>query len=263
MSWFILFCIVGLVACVYTFFYEPEMITVKHYKIKDAELKGLKIVFVSDFHLKKYQTKRFKKIINLINEQNADIVLSGGDYVALHNIDKTLSVETIAEGLSKIKSKYGFYTVLGNHDAGKAETDILKAFEKYSIKTLINNNVIVNIGSENLYIAGVRDIQTGRPNIFKALANTGNPVIFLTHNPDIYTVIPNNVNLILAGHTHGGQVRLPFLGGIIVPSKYKNKYALGLIEEDNKKMLVTKGIGTSVLNVRFNCKPEIVVIDFE
>ena len=85
----------------------------------------------------------------------------------------------------------------------------------------------------------------------------------LTHSPDIFPKVPKEVNLTLSGHVHGGQVRLPLLGAIIVPSKYGDKYSYGLIEEDNKKMIVTSGIGTSILNVRFNCKPEIVVIEFE
>lgn len=72
-----------------------------------------------------------------------------------------------------------------------------------------------------------------------------------------------NVDLILAGHTHGGQVNLPFVGELIVPSGYGKKYAKGLIEENGKTMFLTKGIGTSILPVRFNCLPEIIVINFD
>ena len=74
--------------------------------------------------------------------------------------------------------------------------------------------------------------------------------------------MPEWTNITLAGHLHGGQIRLPFWGAIIVPSKYGNKYSQGFIEENNKKMIVTKGVGNSILNIRFNCTPEIVVIKF-
>lgn len=79
----------------------------------------------------------------------------------------------------------------------------------------------------------------------------------------MFPKVPSDINLTLSGHVHGGQVRLPLLGAHIVPSDYGDKYSLGLIEEEGKKMIVTKGIGNSILNVRFNCVPEIVVVEFE
>ena len=78
----------------------------------------------------------------------------------------------------------------------------------------------------------------------------------------MFPQIPDNIFLTLAGHTHGGQIRLPFIGALIIPSEYGEKYAKGLIKENNKTMIVTKGIGTSILPLRFNCPPEIVVIEF-
>ena len=128
---------------------------------------------------------------------------------------------------------------------------------------MANSNVEVNAGGKEIYIAGVEDKATRTPEIYKALDGAKNPVILLTHSPDIFPKVPKEVNLTLSGHVHGGQVRLPLLGAIIVPSKYGDKYSYGLIKEDNKKMIVTSGIGTSILNVRFNCIPEIVVIEFE
>jgi len=103
---------------------------------------------------------------------------------------------------------------------------------------------------------------TASPNIYEALENTKSPTILLTHTPDIFPKVPSDVNLTLAGHTHGGQVRLPLLGALIVPSDYGNKYSSGLIEEKGKKMIVTNGIGVSILPIRFNCPPEIVVLEF-
>ena len=85
----------------------------------------------------------------------------------------------------------------------------------------------------------------------------------LTHTPDMFPKVPDDVNLTLAGHTHGGQIRIPFLGPIFTASIHRDKYSKGFIEENEKKMIVTTGIGVSILPIRFNCPPEIVVIEFE
>ena len=257
----ILFLIIT--AGIYSFFIEPNLLIVKHYIVHDEQLKGIKIVFAGDFHIKTYQKKRLDRVVSLINEQNADLVLSAGDYVSGHKLKSTLPVEKIAEGISKIKSKYGFYTVLGNHDSYIGHGSIISALKKYSINVLDNNSTSVNINGKTIYIAGIEDLLTKAPDIPKALKDTKNPVILLSHHPDMFTMIPETVNLTLAGHVHGGQVRLPFIGAIIIPSQYGNRYSMGYIEENGKKMIVTKGIGTSMLNIRFNCIPEIVVIDFE
>lgn len=248
---------------IYSFFIEPDKLNVKHYKINDEALKGIKILFVSDFHIKPNQEKRLNKVVNIINAQQPDIILSGGDFVYGHNEKMTMPISDIVEQLKNVKTKYGFYTVLGNHDWWVNGENITEVLTANGIKVLANNNLRINLKGRNIYIAGVEDKTTRTPDIYKALNGTENPVILLSHSPDVFPKVPEKVNLTLAGHLHGGQVRLPLLGAIIVPSSYGNKYSQGLIEENGKKMLVTKGIGNSILPVRFNCTPEIVVIEFE
>ena len=105
-------------------------------------------------------------------------------------------------------------------------------------------------------------MQTGTPDIKKALIGTNNkPTILLTHTPDIMPEVPYSVNLTLAGHLHGGQIRTH--RAIIVPSKFGTKYANGFLNDNGKKKLTKKGLGTSILPIRFNCFPEIVIIDFK
>lgn len=241
---------------------EPRMLTVRHYHIKNSELKGIKIVFVSDFHVLKNQEKRLDKIIEKINTQKPDIVLLGGDYIKADYPEKSMDIKTIAKHLSQIKPKYTTLAVLGNHDYLYGMNRVKYELEKNNIKVLMNENVPFTIGQKTLYIAGIEDFWEGHPNINKSLKSTKEPVILLSHNPDVFPQIPPEVDLTLSGHTHGGQVVLPIFGAPIVPSDYGNKYAQGFVTENNKKMIVTKGLGTSILPIRLNCLPEIIVIDF-
>jgi hypothetical protein len=96
-----------------------------------------------------------------------------------------------------------------------------------------------------------------------ALANVVDsaPVVVITHNPDIFPLIPNRVCLTLAGHTHGGQVAIPFVGRLIVPSQYGQRYAIGHIREGGRDLFVTSGVGTSIIPIRFRVPPETVFLE--
>lgn len=254
--------IIILLLC-YSTFIEPNKIKITKYHIENTKLKGLKIGFISDFHLKSNHQKRLKKIIKLLKEQNPDIILSTGDFMYNHKTKGSMKIETIAEELSKIIPQYGFYTVLGNHDWLADGIHITKMLQEKNINVLDNSNIRISLNTgESLYIAGVEDYQTKSPNINNALQNTNKSTILLTHNPDIFPQLTKKITLTLAGHTHGGQVRLPFIGAVIVPSKFRSKYAKGVIKENGNIMIVTQGLGNSILPFRFNCSPEIVLIEF-
>lgn len=259
-----LILIIGLVLLfIWSFFIEPNKLVVTKYLISDNDLKGIKVVFVSDFHINPYQNKRLKKVIALVNAQNPDIVLSGGDFISGHLASMTMPIGDIAKELQNINAKYGFYTAIGNHDKYLGEDYAIKELRKNKINVLYNSNTKVNIKGKDVYIAGIEFKPNNTVPIVEALKNTKAPVIMLTHSPDEIKKIPDSVNLILAGHTHGGQVVLPFVGALFTASDYKDKYIYGFIEEENKKMIVTNGIGVSILPFRFNCVPEIVVIEFK
>lgn len=260
---FILLSILFIIFAYYAYSIEPAKLNITEYKIKDEELKGIKAVFLSDFHLRPYQKDRLEKIEAIVNNENADIVFSAGDFVAGHTKNVTMQIEEIAEGLGKIKAKHGFYTVLGNHDSWYDKERIKTSLENNGIKVLENENVLTDIGDKTVYIAGVKDMQTDKPDIEKALLNTKSPIILLSHTPDLFPKVPETVNLTLAGHTHGGQVRLPLIGPVFTASKYFNRYAQGFVIENNKKIIISKGIGVSIIPIRFNCIPEIVIIEFE
>lgn len=266
-----LFLVIILLLLIWSNFIEPNLLVINHQTFKIKGLEGLKIVFVGDFHVKPYQKNRLKYVVKQINAQHPDLILSAGDFVSGHHPKQSLPIEEIAKELANLKSKYGFYTVLGNHDWWQGGEKIQKVLEKNGIIVLGNENRKLNINGKTLYITGVEDMGTRQVDLVKALKNVNRPTILLTHTPDSFPFVTDianfkitgKVDLTLAGHTHGGQVNLPFIGALIVPSSYGKKYAKGLVNENDKKIFITKGIGTSILPVRFNCVPEIVVIDFK
>lgn len=278
----ILFLIPIIILISYSYFIEPRKLEVNKYIVKNAQVKGIKIVFASDFHIKPYQKKRLENIVRIINNENPDLVLATGDYVCGHTKHSTMPIEGIAKILGNVKTKYGFYTTLGNHDGWYGKEEITNALEKNGIKVLSNTNVLINTDNQKFYIAGVEDLMTGNPNIYKSVKGINineNLVIMLTHTPDMFPKVPKAIKLTFAGHTHGGQIRIPLIGPIFTASKYYNKNSQGWIQEVNsqvikpdltepidlkqKTLFVTRGIGLSILPFRFNCIPEINIIEFE
>ena len=256
---FAIFSII-LILFIWSVFVEPNVLRIRKYQIANRDLRGLRVVFAADFHYKPYEKWRLERDVKAINSQNADIVLLGGDYVNGHKKGFTLPIEEISAEFSKIKSKYGVYAVLGNHDGWHDKDGITKSLEANGIKVLENSAVRIE-APKPFYIAGVEDMQTGNADIQEALAGTDRSVILLSHTPDIIESVPYGVKLVLAGHLHGGQVRLPLHGPLVVPSKFGTKYASGFFDENGKKLIVTKGLGTSILPLRFHCMPEIIVIE--
>lgn len=245
--------IVLLILFIWGFFIEPELLTVKRYK--SDKFGGKKIVFVSDFHIGKYDTLRLKRIVKTINRLEPDLVLSGGDFVKGHSGRYTMPIEKIAEHLAQINAP--IVTVLGNHDINYDKYTVKSTLEKYGITVLDNSGTNI----DGVAISGVGDKRVNFSQIKLVLENAEKTNILLSHTPDIYYDVDEDVDLILAGHVHGGQVRVPFLGALICPSKFGTKFSCGDFHETNNRMIVTRGLGTSLLNVRFCDIPEIVVIE--
>lgn len=265
-----IFLLIIVLLAVWAFFIEPNLLIVNNIDMNIKDLKGLKVVFVGDFHIKPYQKRRLIRIVKEINKQHPDLILCAGDFVSGHKPKQSMPIEDIAKELSVLKPKYGFYAVLGNHDWWQGGEKITNVLRQNGVIVLGNENRVIDINGKKLYIAGSEDISMRSVDLAKSLENVSSPTILLTHSPDIFPFIAKrtnfdltkNVDLTLAGHLHGGQVSIPFVGPVVIPSNYGNKYARGLIMENGKSMFVTKGIGTSIFNVRFNCVPEIVVINF-
>jgi len=258
---------------IWAIFIEPNMLLINRIKLDlpnwPKNKKNFKVLFISDLHTGSpfNNIDKLKRIVKLSNKENPDIVLLGGDYVIYGVIGgKFIPTEIVAKILSKINSKHGFITVLGNHDWWKDGDKSRKSLEKYGFIVLENESInIANKNERPIWIAGLADSTERVVDIGKTLKQVkfGEPVIMLTHEPDIFPQIPDAVSLTLAGHTHGGQVRLPFIGSIFTASIYGDKYAKGYIVENGKRLFVTTGVGTSILPIRFLCPPEIVILEIK
>lgn len=169
--------------------------------------------------------------------------------------------EPIAEVLSKLKAPLGVFAVLGNHDWWRDGTGMWKALESKGIVVLENNAVLIErSGEKPFWIGGLADDTTRTPDISKTLnkITTDDPVIMLSHDPAPFLEMPERPVVTLAGHTHGGQVAIPVIGPLVIPGRAPIRYAYGHIIEDSKDLIVSSGIGTSILPVRFNQRPELI-----
>ena len=241
-------------------FIEPSSLEVKKYVIEDIQLQGIKVAFLSDFHLKRRDYKRLDKIVKLTNSQKPNIVILGGDFAVGRNINKTMDPEIMASKLSLLNAQK--YAVLGEHDWWSDGKKISAALRRNGIRVLENSSARISIRGRYIDIVGIADLTTQKANIGQAYRRSGTPRIAITHNPDIYYDIVEKTNLILAGHTHGGQFVIPFTKPIFVSSRYGSKLASGLVKETRNKMIVSKGLGVTGVPFRLNCKPEITIVEF-
>jgi predicted MPP superfamily phosphohydrolase len=253
---------------IWAFGIEPSLIRVKEYRLEvrnwPAALAGYKIAFITDPHVggPHIGLRQVEKIVERTNALRPDLTLLGGDYVIRIIGGHDVAPEDIAAGFAKLSARHGVFGVLGNHDWWMKPDRIQSAFEKNGIPMLENKALQIPAKGDGFWLVGVSDFAEQKHDITKAFAPvTGRqPVILLTHSPDVFPELPLRAVLTLAGHTHGGQVYVPFLGRPVIPSIYGQLYAMGIIHENGKQLFVSPGIGTSILPVRFLTMPEISVL---
>jgi uncharacterized protein len=249
----------------YGFVIEPMRLVERKTEIAlqacPEQLRGMRLTVFSDLHVgpPHITLSRLRGIVETANATEADLILMPGDFVDTPLRWRMAAPEEIAAELKKLKAKAGVFAVLGNHDWWIDAPRVRRAFEKEGIRVLDNQAVKIENGGKKFWLAGFADAWAGHPNIEGTLKQITDdaPVIAFTHNPQIFPSIPARVALTIAGHTHGGQIWLPFIGRPVISDW---PYHIGHIVEDGRHLFVTPGIGTSICPVRLGVPPEISIL---
>jgi predicted MPP superfamily phosphohydrolase len=256
---------------------EPFWIQVRHIAMHlpglPQEFENFTIAQFSDLHAGAYtRIEDVRHCVAMTNALGADAIVLTGDFVTR---DSDVSIAWAPE-LALLKAKYGVFAVLGNHDTWSDPERIAAELAGAGAQVLRNESTALEIGQSRLWLVGVEDIgyKGMRLDDFKkankrtvtelgvilAGLPPSDPHILLVHNPDFTELLPEGrVDLALCGHTHGGQVHLPFFGSPIVPSFYGQKYTNGLVRGPKTLVYINRGIGVIYPPLRFNCRPEITL----
>jgi len=225
----------------------------------------VRLVLIADVHVAgpDMPPSRVRRIVEQVNALKPDIILIAGDLVS----DKSFATHhyTVADAvtpLKQLRARYGAFAVLGNHDHWRDAAATRWQLRRAGIRVLDNDAVRAG----TLSIGGVDDPFTGYDDLRRTLARLGAepyPHILISHSPDVFPNVPRDVALTVAGHTHCGQIRLPLIGALSTMSRYDERYACGRIDEGGRTLVVTAGLGTSLLPLRLGAVPDIWVIDLQ
>ncbi len=219
----------------------------------------IRVALLTDIHVSgpDMPPERLARIVEQVNSLHPDLVLLGGDFIS----DKKAATKRYAGAealapLSELKARFGAVAVLGNHDHWRSTAEIINGLRTARVRTLQNNAIEVG----PISLGGVDDAFTGHDNVAKtvgAMRGHSGARVLLSHSPDVTPAVPSDVTLILAGHTHCGQIRVPWIGAVSYMSKYGERFACGLAMDGRKRVITSAGLGTSVLPLRLGAVPEI------
>ncbi len=248
---------------IYARFVEPNFLRTNSQTLStDGKTGPLTVVFFTDTHFgSQYSPQNLSRIVEKINEENPDLVFFGGDFFDTYWQDADLlDLTMISEELSQIHANLGKYAVWGNHDRGGGAAQVYEQTLEAGGFTILNNQWYL-IPEENLTIAGVDDALLGTPSLNLDGAPEDSFTILLSHEPDLITeLFMDGVDWVLSGHSHGGQVSLPFLTEKILPPGSQHFYK-GWYTWEQADLFVSSGIGTTQLPVRLGNIPEICVFE--
>lgn len=271
----------GAVLALWAFVLEPASLwtpeTTVH--LPDFPEAGLRIAVLTDLHVGSpfHGVGKLEEIVRRTMAETPDLVVILGDLV-IHGVlgGRFVEPEEIADRLGELSAPLGVYAVLGNHDHWLDATRVTAALETNGIGVLEDLAVELptdrrgSLGDSSadpvgraVWLAGVSDYWEGAHDITGALSSVpeGASTVLITHNPDIFPDVPPGVALTIAGHTHGGQVRIPLVGTPIVPSDYGSRFVSGHIVEEGRHLFVATGTGTSMLPVRFRVPPRVRILN--
>ena len=243
---------------------EAQQLTVEEVQLPIKNLKpalaGFSIVVLADFHLYPLtQIELVQRAVTLANSLKPDLTVLLGDYV-WREVEAIFELAPVLAGLD---ARYGVFAGIGNHDIWTDVNVIKTGLKEAGLPILINAGLPISVGRDTLYLAGLDDGWSGRPDLNAALTNrpAGTPVVLLYHEPDLadQTSLDGRISLQLSGHSHGGQIRLPRYGALLKP--YLGwKYDLGLYQLNEMWLYTNRGIGVTNEPIRYNCPPEITQI---
>ena len=242
---------------------EPFMLAIERQEIYlhrlPAGLHGLRLVHLSDFHYGPLtDSKHLERAVKAANDLRPDVIVLTGDYISQDRI----YAAPCAELVGRLRARFGVYAVLGNHDHWTDAALIADLFQAEGIKVLVNEGLRLDLKGESFWLAGVDDTMVGLEDLPLALAGSSDDEmkLLLAHNPIILRRAARaGVDLVLSGHTHGGQVTLR-------PEKNRSgrprrRLLRGLGRRGNTQIYVTRGLGTVVLPIRYGCPPEVSVLE--
>jgi uncharacterized protein len=232
----------------------------------------LTVTVIADLHAgwPDMPPQHIHQVVDTANALRSDLIVLLGDYKAWYKFKtKPVADADWAAELARLEAPLGTWGILGNHDWWHDLAGVRGALADVRIPILENNAVLLGPPGRQFWLAGIGDQLAHRTGYAKfrgvddlpgtlAQITTDDPVLLLVHEPDIFTKVPPRVALTLAGHTHGGQIRIPFVWPRFVPSRYGARYAYGHIIEDDRHLIVSGGLGTSIIPARFGVPPEIV-----
>jgi predicted MPP superfamily phosphohydrolase len=250
---------------VYPVFIERNIVFINRYKIPVADLPhsfhGFSIAHLTDVHYGYLVSESFVAgVVEKVNNLNADVIACTGDYV--HERNTTEEIDRVWPIMSKLKAKHGVFSVLGNHDHW-ADTDRSIYWLERTGQNIRHKCKAIIKGEDRILIGGAGDYwedELGIDAVFSC-SDENECRLLLSHNPDsIDTQYDTPLSLVLSGHTHGGQVIVPFFGPPVLPVNNK-EYTSGLITTEKTQLFISRGIGWAIYPVRFNCYPEIAVLE--
>ena len=257
-----IFIIVTTAILIYAFLIEPYLLSVTHLNLYFNDLplsfENIKIAQISDIHFTRFIRLHYKVLDTLVKEK-PDITVITGDFV---NESLKITCKDFCKSIAE-KSKYTL-AVPGNWDHKVNDFSyFIKSISETGISLLVNSSTVFSKNGDRIFIAGTDDPYKKYADLKKTFRNIPQDafVILLAHCPDIiYDATEYKPQLVLSGHTHGGQVKIPFIKALYVPSKFGTRFLCGLFKIKNSYLYVNRGIGTSHLPIRFFSPPEITVI---
>jgi predicted MPP superfamily phosphohydrolase len=231
-----------------------------------AALAGLRVGVLTDLHAGVLHAGEaaIARWVQRMNAEAPDLVLLGGDYTDAHPLfGRRLAPERIAERLAELRAPLGVVAVLGNHDWRAFGMRMWTALAGAGIPVLENDALALDAPALRFHVAGLADVRFRRPDVHRALADIPDdePVIALAHDPDVFPFVPARVAVTISGHTHGGQIAVPYARLPFMPSRHGERFARGHIVEHDRHLVVGTGLGTSGLPIRLFAPPELLVLE--